>query len=177
VRVDGGVGGSAARDSPLVIDAAFQLIANRERAGERLRQRELALEQRAMTHARRYDAVDPDSWSASSNAGGNERLAAAARLRSRSKAAERTAARCATTSVRRCCTQDDLPQLWNQPAAFNETRKRIYGPSSEIMVTSSADGCAPLHWQGGDHTRLGSGEEPYWAKSLEDRRGDRATGP
>jgi hypothetical protein len=72
--------------SPLAIEAALQLIADRERAGaERLRQSELALEQARYeaTHARRqYDAVDPDNrlvagelerrW--------NERLAAVARL-------------------------------------------------------------------------------------------------
>ena len=72
--------------SPLAIEAALQLIADREQAGaERLRQSELALEQARYeaTHARRqYDAVDPDNrlvagelerrW--------NERLAAVARL-------------------------------------------------------------------------------------------------
>src|ERR1700732_2068505 len=66
MRVDAAVSAEVLRAiSPLAIDAAFQLIANRERAGaERLRQRELALEQARyeVTHARRqYDAVDPDN--------------------------------------------------------------------------------------------------------------------
>jgi hypothetical protein len=51
--------------SPLAMDAALQLIADRERAGtERLRQSELALQQARYeeTHARRqYDAIDPDN--------------------------------------------------------------------------------------------------------------------
>src|SRR5690242_13420918 len=72
--------------SPLAIDAALQLIADREQAGaERRRQIELTLQQARYeeTHARRqYDAIDPDNrlvagelerrW--------NDRLAAVARL-------------------------------------------------------------------------------------------------
>ncbi|HEX3520941.1 MAG TPA: hypothetical protein VHT52_02515, partial [Stellaceae bacterium] len=87
MRVDAAVSAEVVHAiSPLAIEAAFQLIGDRERAGaERLRQSELALEQARyeVTHARRqYDAVDPDNrlvagelerrW--------NERLAAVARL-------------------------------------------------------------------------------------------------
>ncbi len=93
--------------SPLALDAALQLIADRERAGtERLRQSELALQQARYeeTHARRqYDATDPDNrlvagelerrW--------NDRLAAVARTRGADpELAERTAARAAR---RRAC--------------------------------------------------------------------------
>src|ERR1700757_5391386 len=87
MRVDAAVSAEVLRAiSPLAIEAALRLIADRERAdAERLRQSELALEQARYeaTHARRqYDAVDPDNrlvagelerrW--------NERLAVVARL-------------------------------------------------------------------------------------------------
>jgi DNA invertase Pin-like site-specific DNA recombinase len=66
MRVDAAVSAEVLRAiSPLAIEAALRLIADRERAGaERLRQSELALEQARyeVTHARRqYDAVDPDN--------------------------------------------------------------------------------------------------------------------
>src|SRR5204863_7422078 len=51
---------------------------------------------------------------------------------------------------------DDLPRLWNHPAASSETRKRILrAVLNEIIVTVEADRLRlVLHWQGGDHTRL-----------------------
>jgi excisionase family DNA binding protein len=51
---------------------------------------------------------------------------------------------------------DDLPQLWNHPAASNETRKRILrAVLEEIVVTVEATRLhLMLHWRGGDHTRL-----------------------
>src|SRR5271165_2532895 len=84
VRIDAAVSAEVLRAiSPLAIEAALQLIAHREQTdAERLRQSELALEQR-----RQYDAVDPDNrlvagelerrW--------NERLAAVARLEEQSR--------------------------------------------------------------------------------------------
>src|SRR6201997_1063575 len=65
-RIDAAVSAEVLRAiSPLALEAALQLIADREQAGaERLRQCELALEQARYegTHARRqYDAVDPDN--------------------------------------------------------------------------------------------------------------------
>src|SRR4029077_14066258 len=137
--------------SPLASNAAFQLIANRERAGaERLRQRELALEQARyeVTHARRqYDAVDPDNrlvagelerrW--------NERLAGLHGSRSRSKACRTNSqARCATTSVRRCwhslmtcLSYGTIPPRPTKPASG------FYGPSSRRSWSRSRPiGCA-----------------------------------
>jgi hypothetical protein len=66
MRVDAAVSAEVLRViSPLALEAAFQMLADRERAGaERLRQSELALEQARYeaTRARRqYDAVDPDN--------------------------------------------------------------------------------------------------------------------
>ena len=51
---------------------------------------------------------------------------------------------------------DDVPRLWNHPAASAETRKRILRTLlKEIIVTVEADRLhLMLHWQGGDHTRL-----------------------
>jgi len=66
MRIDAAVSAEVLRAiSPLAIEAALQLIADREQAdAERLRQSELALEQARYeaSHARRqYDAVDPDN--------------------------------------------------------------------------------------------------------------------
>ncbi len=66
MRIDAAVSTEVLRAiSPLALDAALQVISDREQAGsERLRQNELALEQARYeaSHARRqYDAVDPDN--------------------------------------------------------------------------------------------------------------------
>src|ERR1700731_3642634 len=177
MRVDAAVSAEVLRAiSPLAIDAAFQLIANRERAGaERLRQRELALEQARyeVTHARRqYDAVDPDNrlvagelerrW--------NERLAAVARLEEQIQSLQNEQPGALRDDERAtlAALADDLPQLWNHPTASNEARKRILrAVLKEIMVTVAADRLRlVLHWQGRGHTGLGGvknlcGEKPW----------------
>jgi excisionase family DNA binding protein len=150
--------------SPLAMDAALQLIADRERAGtERLRQSELALQQARYeeTHARRqYDAIDPDNrlvagelerrW--------NDRLAAVARLEEQIRNLQNEQPHALHDDERSTllALADDLPQLWNHPTASNETRKRILrAVLEEIIVTVEADRLRlVLHWQGGDHTRL-----------------------
>ena len=164
-RIDAAVSAEVLRAiSPLAIEAALQLIADHERASaERLRQSELALEQARYeaSHAhRQYDAIDPDNrlvagelerrW--------NERLAAVARLEEqiRSRQDEQPSALGDDERARLLALADDLPQLWNHPAASAETRKRILRTVlKEIMVTVAADRLhLVLHWQGGDHTRL-----------------------
>jgi Recombinase/Recombinase zinc beta ribbon domain len=77
MRVDAAVSAEVLRAvSPLALEAALQLVADRKETGnERLRQAELALQQARyeVTHARRqYDAVDPDNRlvAGSSNADG-----------------------------------------------------------------------------------------------------------
>ena len=134
--------------SPLAIDAALQLIADRERAGaERRRQSELALQQARYeeTHARRqYDAIDPDNrlvagelerrW--------NDRLAAVAQLEEQTRNLQNEQPRALHDDERATllALADDLPQLWNHPAASNETRKRILRALlEEIVVTVEAD--------------------------------------
>jgi excisionase family DNA binding protein len=165
MRVDAAVATEVLRAiSPLGIKAALQLIADRERAGaERLRQSELALEQARyeVTHARRqYDAVDPDNrlvagelerrW--------NERLAVVARIEEQLQSLQNEPPRALRDDERATllALADDLPRLWNHPAASSETRKRILrAVLKEIIVTVEADRlCLVLHWQGGDHTRL-----------------------
>src|SRR5436309_968843 len=165
MRVDAAVSAEVLRAiSPLAIEAALQLIEDRERAGaERLRQSELALEQARYeaTHARRqYDAVDPDNrlvagelerrW--------NERLATVARLEEQiqSLQSEQPSARRDEERATLLALADDWPRLWSHPAASSETRKRILrAVLNEIIVTVEADRLRlVLHWQGGDHTRL-----------------------
>ena len=187
MRVDAAVSAEVLRAiSPLGIDAALQLIADREQAsGERLRQSEMALQQARyeVTHARRqYDAVDPDNRLVASELERrwNERLAAAARLEEqiRSLQNEQPRVLCDDERAALLALADDLPRLWNHPAASSETRKRILrAVLKEIIVTVEASRLRlVLHWQGGDHTRL-EVAKPYWPKSLENRCRDRAIGP
>jgi len=150
--------------SPLAIEAALQLIADYEQAGaERLRQSELALQQARYeeTYARRqYDAIDPDNrlvagelerrW--------NERLAAVARLEEQIENLRREQPRVLRDDERTMllALADDLPRVWNHPAASPQIRKRILRTVlKEIVVTIEGDRlCLMVHWQGGDHTRL-----------------------
>ena len=165
MRVDAAVSAEVLRAiSPLGIDAALQLIADREQAsGEQLRQSEMALQQARyeVTHARRqYDAVDPDNRLVASELERrwNERLAAAARLEEqiRSLQNEQPRVLCDDERAALLALADDLPRLWNHPAASSETRKRILrAVLKEIIVTVEASRLRlVLHWQGGDHTRL-----------------------
>ena len=150
--------------SPLALEAAFQTIAERERADvEQLRQRELALEQpryEATRARRQYDAVDPDNrlvagelehrW--------NECLVVVARIEDeiRSVRDDQSAAVSDDDRAALLALADDLPRVWNHPAASAETRKRILrAVLNEIVVTVEPDRLhLVLHWQGGDHTRL-----------------------
>ena len=165
MRVDAAVSAEVLRAiSPLALEAALQLIADRKETGnERLRQAELALQQARyeVAHARRqYDAVDPDNrlvagelerrW--------NDRLAAVAQLEDqiRSIGREQPSAVSDDERTMLLALAEDLPALWNHPSASVETRKRILRTVlKEIIVTAEAGQLhLVLHWQGGDHTRL-----------------------
>ncbi|RWD62206.1 MAG: serine recombinase [Mesorhizobium sp.] len=165
MRIDAAVSAEVLRAiAPLALEAALQLIADRKQAsGERLRQSELALDQARYeaAHARRqYDAVDPDNrlvagelerrW--------NDRLAAVARLEDpiRSLHNEQPSAVSDDERTTLMALADDVPALWNHPAASVETRKRILRTVlKEIIVTAETGRLhLVLHWQGGDHTRL-----------------------
>jgi excisionase family DNA binding protein len=165
MRTDAAVSAEVLRAvSPLGLDAALQLIGDRERAdAERLRQSELALEQAHYeeTHARRqYDATDPDNrlvagelerrW--------NDRLAAVARLEEQIRNLRDEQPRALNDNERATllALADDLPRVWDHPAASTEIRKRILRTVlKEIVVTIEGNRlCLVLHWQGGDHSRL-----------------------
>ena len=130
---------------------------------KRLRQCELALQQtryEATLARRQYDVVDPDyrlvagelerRW--------NERLAAVARLEEQLQSLRREQPSALGDDERATllALADDLPQLWNHPAASIEIRKRILrAVLKEIIVTIEANRLhLVLQWQGGDHTRL-----------------------
>ena len=72
---------------------------------------------------------------------------------------------------------DDLERAWEHPGASVETRKRILrAVLKEIVVRAVEERLElKLHWQGGDHSELSSGEEPPRHASLEDACRDRAT--
>lgn len=165
MRIDAAVSTEVLRAiSPLALDAALQVISDRKQAGsERLRQSELALEQARYeaSHARRqYDAVDPGNrlvagelerrW--------NDCLAAVARLEEKiqSLRSEQPGTVGDGERATLMALADDLPKLWNDAAASNETRKRIVrAVLKEIVVTAETGRLLlVLHWQGGDHSRL-----------------------
>lgn len=139
------------------------LLGLKQAGNERLRQSELALDQARYeaAHARRqYDAVDPDNrlvagelerrW--------NDCLAAVVRLEDqvRSLRSEQPSALSEDERTMLIALADDMPALWNHPAASVETRKRILRTVlKEIIVTAETDRLhLVLHWHGGDHTRL-----------------------
>jgi excisionase family DNA binding protein len=165
MRVDAAVSAEVLRAiSPLGLDAALQLIADREETGsERLRQAELALQQARyeVTHARRqYDAVDPDNRLVASELERrwNDRLAAVAQLEGqfRSMSCEQPSVVSDDERTILLALAEDLPALWNHPAASVETRKRILRTVLKEIIVTAEDGQLHLvlHWQGGDHTRL-----------------------
>ena len=165
MRIDAAVSAEVLRAvAPLAMEAALQLIADREQADvERLRQCGLALEQARYeaTYARRqYDSVDPANrlvagelerrW--------NECLAAQARLEEQMENLRNEQPRMLSEDDRATllALADDLPQVWNHPESSVEIRKRILrAVLKEIIVTIDGDRlCLVVHWQGGDHTRL-----------------------
>lgn len=165
MRIDTAVSAEVLRAvAPLAMEAALQVIADREHADvEQLRQCELALEQaryEAMHARRQYDAVDPDNrlvagelerrW--------NECLATAARLEEQMEKLRREQPKVLSDDDRTTLLTlaDDLPVVWNHPESSAEIRKRILrAVLKEIIVTIEGNRLhLMLHWQGGDHTRL-----------------------
>jgi DNA invertase Pin-like site-specific DNA recombinase len=182
MRVDAAVSAEVLRViSPLALEAAFQMTADRERAGaEQLRQRELALEQARYeaTRARRqYDAVDPDNrlvagelerrW--------NECLAVVARIEDeiRSERDDQPAAFSDDERARRC---------WRSPMicrGCGTTPRHPPRPvSGSCGRSSTRSPPAPDATLAGrrSHTPR-SREEPHRSASLEDRHGNGGTDP
>jgi len=165
LRVDAAVGAEVVRLlQPLGIEAAVHAIAEGEqRAGEKRRQVELALEQARYEAARArrgYDAVDPDNRLV---AGELERRWEAALAAVRALEAEleelvrRQPAALGAEERRRLLQMGvDLEAAWHHPAANALTRKRIIRiVLREVVARVEGDRIELLlHWQGGDHTRL-----------------------
>ena len=165
LRVDTAVGAEVVRVlQPLGIEAAVHAIAGSEqRAGEKRRQVELALEQARYEAARArrgYDAVDPDNRLV---AGELERRWEAALAAVRALEAEleelgrRQPLALAAEERRRLLRLGaDLEAAWHHPAATAATRKRIVRVVlREVVARVEGDRVQLLlHWQGGDHTRL-----------------------
>src|SRR5205814_5059544 len=159
MRVDAAVSAEVLRAiSPLAMEAALQLIEDRERAGaERLRQSELALEQaqyEAARARRQYDAVDPDNrlvagelerrW--------NEKLVQLRDLEmqlDKLSQTEQTAALSAEDRARLMTLGKDLAKAWTSPGVSVAIRKKIIRLLiKEIIVDVVGDTLAlVIHWQ------------------------------
>ena len=185
LRVDAAVSEEVLRViAPLGLDAALQVLADRERTGtERLNQLELALKQaryEASRVERQYNAVDPENRLVAGNLerSWNERLVEVARLEGEIRT-ERESQPPATTEAERAeilALGTDLPRLWNHPNASTATRKRILRTVlEEIVVTVDSDRVRlKLHWKGGDHTELevlrGRAGQHRWKTNLENEQ-------
>jgi len=153
------------RLQPLGIEAALAATDDygKEQSAKR-RQLENALEQArfeaARTH-RQYDQVDPDNrlvagelerrW--------NEKLVNVRALEEQlaQQDAEPTTTLSAEDRERLLALGTDLPRAWNSAGATIETRKKIIRLLIEEIIVDAVNDKLELivHWQGGDHTRLG----------------------
>jgi excisionase family DNA binding protein len=153
------------RLQPLGVEAALAAIdARSHRRSEKKGQLAFALQQaryEAARAQRQYDVADPDNrlvagelerrW--------NERLVVV-----RSLEAELAQASAEQADVLTIGDRDrlmmlgrDLTRAWESPSTTPETRKKIIRTViSEIIVNVVGDSLdLVIHWQGGDHTRLG----------------------
>ena len=153
------------RLQPLGVEAALAAIdARSHRRSEKQGQLEFALQQaryEAARAQRQYDAADPDNrlvagelerrW--------NERLVLVRNLEAEldQLGAEQGEALTVADRDRLLMLGRDLAQAWDSPGATAETRKKIIRTIiSEIVVDVVGDSLElVIHWQGGDHTRLG----------------------
>ena len=153
------------RLQPLGVEAALAAIdARSHRRSEKQGQLEFALQQARYEAARvqrQYDAADPDNrlvagelerrW--------NERLVVVRHLEAEldQLRAEQVEALTVADRDRLMMLGRDLTQAWDSPGATAETRKKIIRTViTEIIVDVVGDSLELLiHWQGGDHTRLG----------------------
>ena len=148
--------------SPLGMKAAQAMDGLRGDGDERLRQKELALEQaryEAGRAQRQYDAVDSANrlvaaelerrWNAALAA--QRGLEEVERLRR-----ERPAPLGAGTRRELLAMAEDLPRLWSHPGSSPEFKKRVLrAVLVEVVARREGDVVhLVLHWQGGDHTEL-----------------------
>jgi excisionase family DNA binding protein len=149
---------------PLGIQAAIQALDNLQGASdERVRQKELALEQARYEVARaqrQYDAVDPGNRlvAAELERRWNEALKTQAQLEEELVALKREKPHSLgdATKGELLALAQDLPRLWDHPDSSPEFKKRILRTVlKEIIASSEGDHVRMvLHWQGGDHTEL-----------------------
>jgi excisionase family DNA binding protein len=150
--------------APLGLEAAMQAITDREvNVSERLKQKELALEQARYEAARahrQYNAADPDNRLVTRNLERlwNERLEQVGRLENELAVARARQPPPITEAERAeiLALGSDLPLLWNHPDATVVTRKRILRTLLEeiVVIQDSNRLYLKLHWKGGDHTAL-----------------------
>lgn len=165
MRIDAAVSTEVLRVvSPLALGAALDAVAECERTGtEHLRHAELALEQARYevdrAH-RQYDAIDPANRLVASELERrwNERLGDLARLEEEYRVRRKAQPPALLTSEREelLALAEDLPRLWNNPAASVATRKRLLRALAEEIVVRVEPSRLQLklHWKGGDHTAL-----------------------
>jgi hypothetical protein len=152
------------RLQPLVIRAALAAIDEQaQRSDERLRQKELALEQarfEAGRARRQYDAVDPDNRlvAAELERRWNEALKRQLEIEQELAALRASQPTRLSEAVQERLVQlgEDLPALWNHAQSQPELKKRILRTVlHEIVVRREGDKISMLlHWQGGDHTAI-----------------------
>ncbi|WP_200623565.1 hypothetical protein [Paraburkholderia aspalathi] len=152
------------RLEPLGIRASLDAIErNRMTDDERVRHKELALEQaryEAARARRQYDAIDPDNRlvAAELERRWNDALAIQAQRQTELDALREQPAASLSSAARDELMRlgTDLPRLWNHPASAIEIKKRILRTVLKEIVVTKQDHTirALLHWQGGDHTEL-----------------------
>lgn len=165
VRIDNRVSEEVLRQlEPLGIRASLEAIERvRSEQDERVRHKELALEQaryEAARARRQYDAIEPENRlvAAELERRWEETLKIQARLQAELESMRELSERALSTSAHDELLRlgEDLPRLWNHPASSVEIKKRILRTViKEIVVTKEDDTIRALvHWQGGDHTEI-----------------------
>ncbi len=165
LRADGRISQEVLRRlQPLGIRAALQAIESAAHAcEERIKHKELALEQtqfEASRARRQYDAVDPENRLVATELERrwNEALKEQAIVEEELAILKQTQpghlSKAAHEEIVRL--GEDLPMVWDHPAASPELKKRILRVLlSEIVVKVIGNQISMvLHWQGGDHTEL-----------------------
>jgi len=150
--------------APLGLQASVQALERGRLANDdRIRQKELALEQARYEEARaqrHYEAVDPLNRlvAAELERRWNETLKAQTQVEQELDLLRETPANKLSPEAQEELLRlgQDLPRLWNHPAGSVEIKKRILRTVVKEIVVSIDDDkvCMLLHWQGGDHTEL-----------------------
>jgi len=166
LRADQLVGEEVLRQlTPFGLQASLEAIERSRVAGdERMRQKELALEQARYETARarrQYDAIEPENRLvvAELERRWNETLRTQSELEAELELLRHSALDDELSPAAReelFKLGQDLPRLWDHPASSPKIKKRILRiVLREIVVSVNDDNiCMVLHWQGGDHTEL-----------------------